>query len=115
MKYVPYSPCPGRPKGMLSRRMSCSVPSASTIVASDLCDLRGASSSSISILSIFVRPMISSWRGVGVPDQRRCGQIQAGRIGRAVDKAEKVTCIEISKAGNFVDDGHAVAKVVEQN
>lgn len=33
-----------------------------------------------------------------VADERRCGQIEAGRVGRAVDKAEKVTRIEISKA-----------------
>src|SRR5262249_41524302 len=51
---------------MLSRSISYSLPPASTMVASDLCDLRGASSSSISRLSIFVRPTISSWRGVGI-------------------------------------------------
>lgn len=50
-----------------------------------------------------------------VADERRCGQIEAGRVGRAVDKAEKVTRIEISKARNFVDDRHAGAKTVEQN
>src|SRR5262245_58203068 len=47
-------------------KISSGLGSASTMVANDLCDLRGASSSSISILSIFVRPMISSWRGVGI-------------------------------------------------
>jgi len=51
---------------MLSRNMSYSLPSASSMVASDLCDLRGASSSSISMLSILVRPMIVFCSGVGM-------------------------------------------------
>ena len=41
MKYVPNSPRPGRPKGMLSRRIASSSPSGVSIVASVLCDLRG--------------------------------------------------------------------------
>src|ERR1700722_9534515 len=50
-----------------------------------------------------------------IADERRCGQIEAGRVGRAIDKAKKVTRIEKSKARNFVDDSHAGAKTIEQN
>jgi hypothetical protein len=53
------SPAPGLPKVMLSRRIVSSPPGGSAIVAGNLCDLRGAASSSISTLSILVRPMIA--------------------------------------------------------
>jgi len=49
---------------MLSRRIANSPPASSSIVASVLWDLRGAASSSISTLSILVRPMIASWSSV---------------------------------------------------
>lgn len=59
VKYVPNSPDPGDPNGILSRRISCSPPSSS-IVVSVLCDCCPESASSNSILSAFVRPMIAS-------------------------------------------------------
>ena len=53
--------------------------------------------------------------GIFIADERRGGQIEAGRVGRAVDKAEQVAGIEIAKARDFVDDRHGVPEVVEQN
>ena len=53
--------------------------------------------------------------GVFVADQRRCGQVEAGRVGGAVDKAQQIARIEIPKARDFVDDRHAGAEIVEQD
>jgi hypothetical protein len=52
---------------------------------------------------------------VFIADQCRCRQIEAGRVGRAVDKAEQVTGIEIPKARNFVDNSYGSAEIVEQD
>ena len=71
----------------------------------------------VEIVQIFLNDDIAASDEVSIfiADERRAGQIEAGRVGRAVDKAEKVARIEIAKARNFVDDGHASAKTVEQN
>jgi len=49
-----------------------------------------------------------------IANKRRSGQIEASRIRRAVDKAEKISRIEIAKARNLIDHRDAVAETVEQ-
>ena len=46
-------------------------------------------------------------------DERRLGQIGAGRIFGAVDEAEQVSGIEIAKAMNLIGDGYGVAERLE--
>ena len=57
----------------------------------------------------------SSKVGILVADERHVWQIEASRVSRAVDKAKKVTRIEITKSCDFVDDSHAGAKTIEEN
>jgi hypothetical protein len=52
--------------------------------------------------------------GVFIADERGVRQIEAGWIGRTVDKAQQVARIEISKARDFIGDRHVGAKTVEQ-
>ena len=68
-------------------------------------------------MQILLNDDITACREVGIfiAYESSSGQSQAGRVGRVVDKAQKVTRGEIAKARNFVDDGHAVAEIVEQN
>src|SRR5947209_3656856 len=65
MKYVPYSPLPSSPKGMLCRTIFSSVPSSSVMTLRATCELAGLTSSSSSRFSSFVRPITSS---CSVPD-----------------------------------------------
>ncbi|MNT56267.1 hypothetical protein D3C72_1935520 [compost metagenome] len=60
MKYVPNSPTPGRPNGMLSRRIFTSWPFSSSVVRA-LCEDAGLMSSSSSTFDSLWRPMMPSW------------------------------------------------------
>ena len=44
-----------------------------------------------------------------VADQRRVGQLGAGRVGRAVDEAEQVARVEVAEADRLVDHARRVA------
>ena len=68
MKYVPYSPAPTCPNGMLSRTMSTSSPST-TIVVRALCALDGLTESSSSMSESLVRPMMFSCSSTGTAFQ----------------------------------------------
>ena len=59
MKYVPNSPAPGRPKGMLSRRIFTSSPSL-VMVVNALWELLGLVASSSSMSDSLVRPITRS-------------------------------------------------------
>ena len=53
--------------------------------------------------------------GVGIGrDQRRVGQLRSGRVGRAVDEAQQVARVEVTKAGRVVDDLRGVLDEVQQ-
>ena len=60
MKYVPYSPLPISPNGMLCRTIFSSLPSSSSMTLSARCEFAGFTSSSISMSSSLVRPITSS-------------------------------------------------------
>ena len=60
MKYVPYSPLPSSPNGMLARTIFSSLPSSSVMTLSAMCELDGLTSSSISMSSSLVRPITRS-------------------------------------------------------
>ena len=60
MKYVPNSPSPSSPNGMLCRTIFSSLPSSSAITLSATCELAGLTSSSSSMSSSLVRPITRS-------------------------------------------------------